>query len=377
LARHYRVAIVPARVRKPRDKPAVENAVRLVPANYEAIAAGVHFEDIQARMTFRLLQKMMLKEEMAILGGNAGGAVGGLSLGVPGTPTVSAVEQDRHRRRRQDLCPERRLLEHFGRVGQPGDYLGHQHALLRQSRGADHRGLSERWRDALEHGGRHRRRGGHRGQRLPDAAATVTAVVGAVAYSLVCRHRLERRDPAGDHHDQLGHDQRPTRRRHAIGSDDNSVTISAPLVAGTQSAATITADSSANPSYAYNGLYTTAMAAGSNAYVSTLATGTAGTGTFLTASGRGSVNEIDTMFQTMWNNFQLSPTVLYVNAQELKNITTKVLSNTAGPLLRYERADSAEAPSRAHRVRCCGGGPPRLHATVTPQVPERVVPLER
>ena len=30
LARHYRVAIVPARVRKPRDKPAVENAVRLV-----------------------------------------------------------------------------------------------------------------------------------------------------------------------------------------------------------------------------------------------------------------------------------------------------------------------------------------------------------
>ena len=45
----------------------------------------------------------------------------------------------------------------------------------------------------------------------------------------------------------------------------------------------------------------------------------------LTASGRGSVVEIDTMFQTMWNNFELSPTVLYVNAQELKNITNKVL----------------------------------------------------
>ena len=57
-------------------------------ATYEAIAAGVHFEDIQARMTFRLLQKMMLKEEMAILGGNAGGSAGGVSLGTPGTPTV-------------------------------------------------------------------------------------------------------------------------------------------------------------------------------------------------------------------------------------------------------------------------------------------------
>src|SRR5215469_1591157 len=60
-------------------------------ATYEAIAAGQHFEDIQARMTFRLLQKMMLKEEMAILAGNAGAANGGISLGVPGTPTVSAI----------------------------------------------------------------------------------------------------------------------------------------------------------------------------------------------------------------------------------------------------------------------------------------------
>ena len=67
-----------------------------------------------------------------------------------------------------------------------------------------------------------------------------------------------------------------------------------------------------------------------------MATGTAGTGTVLTASGRGSVTEIDTMFQTMWDNFELSPTVLYVNSQELKNITTKVLTNNSGPLLRYE-----------------------------------------
>jgi hypothetical protein len=37
-------------------------------ATFEAISAGRQFEDIQARMTFRLLQKMMLKEEMAIEG---------------------------------------------------------------------------------------------------------------------------------------------------------------------------------------------------------------------------------------------------------------------------------------------------------------------
>ncbi len=100
-------------------------------ATFEAISAGREFEDIQARMTFRLLQKMMLKEEMAILAGNAS-----LLLGTPATPTLVGLgrrrdaagrdlfrqrrrpdprrlpelerlrrrrhHQDRHRRRRQD-----------------------------------------------------------------------------------------------------------------------------------------------------------------------------------------------------------------------------------------------------------------------------------
>jgi hypothetical protein len=57
---------------------------------YEAISAARGFEDVQARMTMRLLQKMMLKEEMAILAGNAGAANGGISLGTPATPTLSA-----------------------------------------------------------------------------------------------------------------------------------------------------------------------------------------------------------------------------------------------------------------------------------------------
>src|SRR5215510_4028519 len=55
-------------------------------ATFEAISAGREFEDIQAHMTFRLLQKMMLKEEMAILAGNAS-----LVLGIPPTPTLSAA----------------------------------------------------------------------------------------------------------------------------------------------------------------------------------------------------------------------------------------------------------------------------------------------
>lgn len=105
----------------------------------------------------------------------------------------------------------------------------------------------------------------------------------------------------------------------------NSATITAPLTGGRQAASTVTADNSSNPSMAFDGLLTQSLNASNQAYVSILPTGTAGTGTALTASGRGSVVEIDNMLQAMWDNYRISPTVIYVSSQELKNITNKVL----------------------------------------------------
>ncbi|MEI6730965.1 MAG: hypothetical protein WCL30_06860, partial [Pseudomonadota bacterium] len=55
-------------------------------ATYEAINAAKGFENIQATMTMRLLQKLMLKEEMAILGGNRS-----FTLATPTTPTLAAA----------------------------------------------------------------------------------------------------------------------------------------------------------------------------------------------------------------------------------------------------------------------------------------------
>ena len=54
-------------------------------ATFEAISAGRTFEDIQARMTMRLLQKVFLKEEMGLMWGNNSAA-----LGTTPTPTTSA-----------------------------------------------------------------------------------------------------------------------------------------------------------------------------------------------------------------------------------------------------------------------------------------------
>jgi hypothetical protein len=276
-------------------------------ATFEAISAGRMFEDIQARMTFRLLQKMMLKEEMSILGGNQS-----LVLAVPAAPTVSAATLA------TSTLPTGTYyvkvvaltLEGFansslltgvatskvvvGADGKTYTLNGGSSNISAESSGV-----------AVSSG-------------VSALAMSVPVVTGAVAYAWF----ISTVNSAG------------TEKLEAI-TTINSYVQSVPLV-GTLLASAVTGDHSNNPNYAYDGLLTTALNPANNAYVNSLATGTAGTGTTLTASGRGSVVEIDTMFQTMWDKFELSPTVLYVNSQELKNITTKVLSNTAGPLLRYD-----------------------------------------
>jgi hypothetical protein len=277
-------------------------------ATFESISAGRTFEDIQATMAFRLLQKMMLKEEMAILAGNAS-----LQLGIPTTPSLSAQTN-------------------AGSTLPTGTYYvkavaltleGYQNSSVLAGVATSKAITGADGKPFTLSGGSSNISAESAGQAVTIStnalAMTVTPIQGAVAWawyiSLV-------NTPA-------------TETLQAI-TTINSYVQSVPLATGTQPATAITADNSANPNYAYDGLLTTALKSGNNAYINALATGTAGTGTVLTASGRGSVVEIDTMFQKMWDNFEVSPTVLYVNSQELKNITTKVLSGGGSPLLRYD-----------------------------------------
>jgi hypothetical protein len=270
---------------------------------FEAISAGRQFEDIQAQMAFRLLQKMMLKEEMAILAGNAS-----LTLGTPSTPTLSASGA--------------------GAALPAGTYFvkvvaltleGYQNSSLlsgvatsKTVIGADGKTFN------LSGGSSNISAEASQAVTLGQTLfCSVTPIPGAVGYAWYVS------STAG-----AGTLQAITTL--------NSLAITAPLSTGNQPQTAITADNSANPGYAFDGLLTTALKPGSNAYINIMPTGTAGTGTPLTASGRGSVVEIDTMFQKMWDNFQVSPTVLYVHSQELKNITTKVLSTASGPLLKFD-----------------------------------------
>ena len=272
-------------------------------ATFEAISAGRQFEDVQAHMTFRLLQKMMLKEEMAILAGNAS-----LTLGTPATPSLSASGAGA-------TLP---AATYFVKVvaltleGYQNSSVSGGVATAKTVTGADGKSF------ALSGGSSNISAEASQAVTLGQTLfCTVSPIQGAVAYAWYVSSTT-------------GAETLQTI------TTINSVAITAPLSVGNQPQTAISADNSANPSYAYDGLLTTAFKPGSNAYVNIMPTGIAGIGTPLTASGRGSVVEIDTMFQKMWDSFEVSPTVLYVNSQELKNITTKVLSNASGPLLRYD-----------------------------------------
>ncbi|MBV9858749.1 MAG: hypothetical protein JO038_01385 [Alphaproteobacteria bacterium] len=312
-------------------------------ATYEAISAGRYFEDIQSRMTFRLLQKMMLKEEMAILAGNAS-----LQLGIPATPVLSASGSG------ATLPSASYSVVVVGLTleGYQNSSLSAGIATTKTITGADGKSFT------LAGGSSNRSANAVQAVMVGQALfASVTPLSGAVAYAWFV-------GPAG------------SETLQAI-TTINSLTFSAPLSTSGQPIAAVTADNSANPGYAFDGLLTTALKPGSNAYVATMATGTAGTGTPLTASGRGSVLEIDAMFERMWDLYELSPTVLYVNSQELKNITNKVLSSASGPLVRYDVSGDGTALDFAASVTvsyyynpfATNGGlriPIRIHPRVPP-----------
>ena len=269
-------------------------------ATFEAINAGRGFEDVKARMVMRLLQKAMLKEEMALLGGN-----NSLALGTPATPTLSAAGSGAT----LPAATYSVIVVALTLEGLRNSSLANGVATSKTITGQDGKTFT------LSGGSSNKSTNATQAVTLGQTlSASVTAIQGAVAYAWYV-------GTAG------------SEKLEAITSI-NSATFAAPLLGTGQAATAVTADNSTN-SIAFDGLLTAALKASNGAYVNLLPTGTAGTGTVLTSSGKGSVNEIDTMLQKMWDNYQVSPTVLYVNSQELKNITTKCLSNSSAPLLQY------------------------------------------
>jgi len=269
---------------------------------FEAEAAAQGLEDENSMVTLRLLQKMMRKEEIGILAGNAS-----LQLGTPTAPTLSASGSGAT----LPALTYSVIVVALTLEGWKNASLAAGVATTKTVTGADGKTFT------LAGGSSNKSSNTTQAVTLGQTLFVSTPVVqGAVAYAWF----------AG---------AASSETLQAI-TTINSVTFSAPLASSRQAVSAVTADNSANPNYAFDGLLTQALNPSNLAYVNLFATGTAGTGTTLTASGRGSVLEIDTMLQSMWDNYRISPTVLYVNSQELRNITNKVLTSGNSSLLRYE-----------------------------------------
>lgn len=277
----------------------------------EARFAAEGFEDEDAMVQLRLMLKMMVKEEAAILAGNAS-----VSLGSPSAPTLAAGGTGAT----LPAATYSVIAVALTQLGFLQSSLAAGVATTQSVTGADGKSFT------LNGGSSNKSANATQAVTLGQTlSASVALVPGAVAYAWFV-------GTAGNESLQ------------AI-TTLNSATFAAPLAGSRQAASAITADCSRNSGLAFDGLLTTlfSAAAQGNAYLNVLSSGVAGVGTQLTATGSGSVVEIDAMLEAMWNNYRISPTVIYVNAQELKSIAHLVLNGSSAPLLRYDAgADGSE-----------------------------------
>lgn len=85
----------------------------------------------------------------------------------------------------------------------------------------------------------------------------------------------------------------------------------------------------------FDGLLTFASQSSLGAYQKVMATGTAGTGTPLTADGAGGIVEIDAALQAFWDNQRLAPDTMWVSSQEMRAIAKATANATTTGAQRF------------------------------------------
>jgi len=281
---------------------------------FEANYASKNYEDVKALAVQQTLEGTMIQEERLILGGNTS-----LSLGTTPTPTLSTATSGGTLAAAtwSVICVALSLQAYLDVVGvnngSIGQYFDPTTATIP---GAITRTNADGTTDTF---------GGGAGQKSANAtiattgatstiSATVAAVSGAVGYAWFV-------GAAG------------SERLYGVTSI-NSIVITAAANGGAQLASTLPASDQSTSSLDFDGLLVQAFKAGSNAYLAVQPTGNAGVGTPLTSDGAGGIVEFEQAFVYFYNRYRLSPTVIYMSAQELINVTKKIVANGGAPLLR-------------------------------------------
>ncbi len=283
---------------------------------YEAQSAGQDFEDPLSTARFLGLENLMQMEEDALLGGNKT-----LALGTANTPTISATTP----------ALSGATLNGTYYVAVVGlTYAGYRNqtvaaGLIQQKTITTPDGKTQ-----TTNGGMGIKSAISSGQAVTTGnslVASVTPKAGEMAYAWF----LGSTAAAGSMYLQQITTV-PTATFSALTTTDRQLLST--LTATDYSYNDGTQGGANDQVVAFDGFLTQIINASQqatpNAYYRNL------NGATLTASGRGSIDEIDTALRYLWDNFRTTVDRIYVNAQELVNITTAALSNTSGPLVRYE-----------------------------------------
>lgn len=305
----------------------------------EAQFGAENFDDVKALAVNSLLQATMIGEEALIIGGNAS-----LELGTTPTPALTTATTGGSLAKDTTLSVIAVALTYEG-------YLGS--SVENGVAGAVTRTNADGSQDTFGGGSAQKSTAetvttGSTGS-AHKVTASVTAVRGAVAYAWYWG--------AADS-EKLG----------AI-TTLNTVTIT-DAATGTQTAASLSGDNSSN-SLVFDGLISQIADTDSGSYIKYLSTNSG-----LTADGAGGIVEIDDAFRYFWDTYRVSPDEILVSAQELFNITKKIIGNGGSPLVRFNLDAKGEISMAAGAVvgnylnkYAVGGGQLvniRLHADMPP-----------
>lgn len=285
---------------------------------YEADFAARTFEDIKADAVEGLLRSLMIYEEKTILGGNSG-----LALGTTPSPTIADVTTGGSLLANTAygvICVALTLEGFLSSVAPSTPFPGAGSIPGQVTRTNADGTTTTYGGGSAQQSARVAVTTANDSSNTHQVSAYVTPVAGAYAYAWFIG------TTSG------------TEKLNKI-TTINSVVLSALNSTGQLASAipNAGADNSEN-AYVFDGLLTQVQESGSGSIISTLATGTLGAGTTLSSNGAVGVTEIDNVLKTMWDTYQLAPTHMFVNSQELTNISKKILQSGSSGAFRINAA---------------------------------------
>lgn len=266
---------------------------------FEADYSSQGFQDLKALAVQQTLEALMIQEELTDLGGNTS-----LALGITPTATLATATTG------GSLAALTYAVRVFALTLTGWKNASLANGILGQVTRTNANGTTDTFG------------GGSAGGSVAATqattgatstiSATVAAVNGAFAYAWY-----------------LGNNASPgTERLAAITTINSAVFTTLPTTTQLASAVTNGAADNSTNTLVYDGILTQITTPGSGSYIKIMATGTAGTGTPLTSGGDGGVTEIDVALQSFWDNWKLSPEVIWVSSDVQRSLRKLIM--TAG-----------------------------------------------